>query len=1155
MASYEPQVYGPDGVLRQEVVFSTTLDYRFTTGTVPTDAVDVQVSINGSGWSSDPSLVDWGDGAWTVPNSSSEPDGLLLLPGDNQILVRAILPSGATTPSASATIKRVSDSDLGVVASPPTNISLEQNNDSVTISAEPSSEDGFQGLNFYAAINAGGGSASYTRVNVELVSTGTLAQDEEDFGALEVTPDILVDAEGDPVADPMFYRLTGAQEDENETVLQSDFDETFEIPETARSLKIITTLSSVREYTVYAFEHNRLGTSASTPATVQVGSFAALSYESPLYYVVTSVYYDADQNLEFESSYSEEVSGHPIAVTTALGAFPTVSRGDIVEQYIGAIFRTNPQIKVETGSILRDTVIDPFSSEAERLRFALDFFHRARTPALLLQIDDPDSSGTSIAVSQSPYKQALKAAFFLESDEDVQNLIDSAFEAWARGFGKNRRGGIASATEATFWTTRRPTQTVPIPLGTIASGGGIQFATTKAASIPFERLASFYNPTTGRYQVTVPVKALITGSSTNVGVGQITSVVSKLPGSMSAINTAAAVGGQDEESNLALVVRVGNALASVDSGTSRGYLQTAADVAGVVKANVVAAGGDLMQRDLDDAGVHKGGKVDVWVQGENLATVTDSFAFSYEIGQDIQFEIIGTPSDYKFQAVDSNLSSDNPIIEMLDYPSAGYEFRNASTGQVFDLTDVVITSYNTIQLSTSVVQPAVDLTDVVLGSYRRRSSNVFVFPRQPVAEVTSVEGTVSGDIPSDNYLLVHPDSPLENGRSTLSQDQLEITSYVDEDGDTVPSGDLISVSDEEHVLIGQYPEFLDNLGASYLTVVVTDSTGLTTYKGPDDPSGSPDYTISLGTQTTALSITRVDSGNITSGETVLVSYDHDENFTVTYTTNLIVSLTQDAIDEKKHATADVIVKDAIPIPLDIQATVILIRGREPSTVDQALRTNTENFFSNLRLGDPVRQSDIVNVIEKTVGVSYVEVPLSLMVPAEEASIIREDISTDIASESTLLTTYSTNNASVYLLNNSLLFATTDGGGPDGSFKAVFEDDDALTLLEAPANLTALGVESGRAYILGSDGRSIPGFSDDLTLFSQGYVTSTAITARRKEITANRVLVSVPVGSAPISFLYACTYAVGEDEGAKNVDPNSAQYASVGELLFTYDEDR
>ena len=1152
-----PQVLGPDGVLRTEVNFSTSLESRFITGTIPADAVDVLVSINGSGFLSDPDLVQWGDGQWVVPNPSAEPNGLYLLPGENTVSVRALRPSGTVTSDTTANMRLVSDADLGVVAAVPTNISIDQRDQDVQVSAESSADTGFQGMNYYATLNTGGGVSGYTRINIDVVIEGAATQETEEFGVLDVDAEVVVDSEGNPVADPLFVRVQGQQEDENEQLIQLDYNETFEGPETARDLRYQMVLNSVRDVTLYQFAHNRLNGPTSTPSTVQVGDFSAISAETPLYYVVTAVYYDSVLNVEYESSYSEEVQGNPTKVSTALGSFPTVSRGDIVTQFITSVFRSNPQVKVETGTILRDSVIDPFASEAERVRFILDFFHRARTPTLLLQIDDPNATGFSIPVSQSPYKQGLIGAFYLDSAVTVQNVIDSAFEAAASNYGLRRRSGVASQTEATFYTSRRPTGTLSIPLGTLVSGGGVQFATTRASAIAFDRLASYFDPVSGRYLVNVPVRATSTGSAGNIGTGQITTLVSSLSGSLSVVNTAAATGGKDQESNLALTVRTDNALASVDSGTERGYLQTAADVAGVIKANVVTAGDDLMQRDLNESGVHKGGKVDIWVQGENLATVTDTFAFSFEIAQDIQFELIGDISEYRFRALDSSLSEENPIVEMLDDSAIGYEFRNASTGDVFDLTNVTITSFDTIQLDTTVVppQPGVDLTDVVLGSYRRRQGNVFVLPRQPVTAINSVAGTVSGTLPDDSYLLIHPDPPLEIGRSILASDYLQVYGYLDEDGNQVPSGDTITITDESHVLIGQYPEFLNNLGANFLSLVVTNDTGTVTYKGPNDPSGDPDYTVDLGSQTQAISITRTETGAILSGATVLVSYEHDENFTVTYTTNLIVSLTQDAVDEKKHATADVVAKEAVTVPIDVEATVILIRGRERSTVDTALRTNMENFFARLRLGDPVRQSDVIDVIEQTEGVSYVVVPLSKLVRQEGSQVVREAVSTDTVAESTFVGDLSTNAASVYLLNNVLSSATTDGGGPEGTFKGVFQDDIEMGLLGATASLSSLGVSPDRAYIIGSEGRAIEGISDDDTLIAQGYVTASAIEDRRKELTADHVVISLEVGEAPTAYSYAVTYVVGVDSGAKNIDPSGAAFLTTGELLFTYDEDR
>lgn len=1138
-------ITGPDGVARDVLAYSTTVPRQILRGICPEDTVDFQVSVNGSGFSSDPALALWGGGTFTVPNPVYEPDGLVLLSGVNTIELRAISIAGTVSGTASAALTLVDDAVV-VIATAPTNVRVTQKNAAVLIEAEPGETLGFMGMDFYASTSSGGGATGYTRVNLNPVSSGTAQQEVSEFGEVSLDATVAVDGNDVPLADPQYFRVLARQENENRDLLQSDLDTRFVVPETTRHIRMNATISSVRTFTVYSFEHGRSNGPASDPPTIRVGAFSALPASQPLYYVVTARYYNAETNLEFISAFSQEVVAKPLTVTNAIGSFPVVSRQTMLEDFIAGVFRSNPQIKVDPGSTLRDTVIDPFTSSAERLRFIMDFLYRSRTPALLLQIDDPQATGLSLPVSQSAYKQALKTAFFLDSDAAVQALVDSAFAAYAGNFGVTRRAGLQAQGEVTFFTTRRPTFSLNVPIGTVVSGGGFQFTTTRAASIDFARLASFYDPVSGKYRVTVPVRAVNAGAAGNLGTGQIRQIVTPLAGGLSVTNSAPMFGGSGTESNLALIERAQSRLASVDTGTVRGYTQTAADTPGVVKANVIAAGDELMLRDMDATGAHLGGKVDVWVQGDsNIATITDTFAFTYEISRDMQFEVVGDPANLTFTAVDSDLSATNPIVEMLDYPLAGYEFKNITTGEVFDLAGVSITSYNVIQLDTGIAQPTVSLTDVVLGSYRLRAGNKFVLPRQPVTNITSVTGTVSGTLATTDYGLYHPNSPLAYGRSVLAGDYLQI--------DAGPSGSAVSVTGESHVLVGQYPEYLNNLGVNYFTVRVFSADGLTEYNGPG--SVSPDFTITDGSQTEAVSITRVETGQISSGATVLVSYEHDENFTVTYTTNLIVPLTQNAIDASKHATADVLVKEAVPAPIDLSATVILQRGRDPVTVDVALRTNLENFFASVRLDDPVRQSDLISVIEQTTGVSYVVVPLTKMVRSEGSMVVWDEISTDTATESVVLSSLSTNAASVYILTNALTAATVDGGGVGGEYRGVFQNEQALGLLDAAASLATLGLAPNRAYIVGAEGRVIVGYSDDATLIAQGYVTESAISNRRLALTANRLLVSLPVGQSPMDFAYAAIYTVGVDTGAKDIDPGAAQYVTLGALTLTYDEDR
>lgn len=1149
-----PEVLGPDGVLRDTLVFSTTVGARFFTGTIDASTADMEVSVNGAAYTRDPDYITFDGTSWTLPNPAAFPDGLPLSVGANTVLVRAITTTGGVSSPATISVRLLQESDVTLVAETPTKVSAEQLDGRVLITVNaPSDTANLRGINFYASLYEGGGVTGYIRVNIEPVDAGSSVEETSTVGTFEAESTVILNPDGSHAADPLYAQYVGTQVDGDGVVLQADFTETIVVPETATTLRSTVTLESVSLVTQYSFSHSRTATTTSDPPTVNVGAFAAAPSTDPLYYVVTAVYFDPTTLVEVESTFSAEVVGHPLVVTTAVGTFPVVTRQQIIRNTIEAIFRSSPQVKVEPGSVLRDTFIDPFSSEANRLRFIVDFLHRAQSFPGLLGVDDPSGTGESSPVSTSTYKQALKQAFGLTSDSDVQAVIDRAFESLASNYGIFRRAGRFARGEVTFYTTKRPTRTLQIPLGTTVSGGSSEFKTTASTSIPFETLARFYDPTTGRYRVTVSVQASAVGTDGNVAAGQVRKVVSGVTG-LSVVNSGSMFGGTDQETNQELATRAMNALASVDSGTARGYLQTAADVPGVVQANVVPAGDELMMRDLDPDGVHRGGKVDVWVQGENLATVTDTFAFARDEARNIHFVIIGDPADLLFQAVDPDLSQGLPIVEMLDDATLGLGLRNATTGESFDLTGVVIASYNLIQLSTSVAQPSVTLTDVVLGDYRRLTGNTFVLPRQPVREITSVTGTVSGELPTTAYRLVHPKDPLGEGLSELAGDYVEITPVDDGAGGLIPTGGSVTVTDEEHVLVGVYPEYLDNIGADPLSVVVKSEDGLTTYLGPDDPSGLPDYTILNGDETTPVAVVRTTTGDILSGATVLISYKHDENFTVAYSTNVIVGVVQDAVDARRHVTADVLVKEAVAVPVDITATIILARGAEQSTVDTAIRTNLANKFARLRLGDPLRQSDVVAVIESTTGVSYVEVPLTTMVRQEGSTVVRESLATEQTGDVTYVASWSNATVSTWLLEQELGSATTDGGGPDEDFRGVFQDDVALVLLTSSAG-TALPAASGRAFIVGSAGISIPGISDDATLIAEGYTTTAQVTAQRKALTANRVLVSTSVDDSPAQHAYGITYVVGTDEGAKNITTSTAEHLTVGDIEFTFDEDR
>ena len=1173
-----PKVIGPDGVAREITVFSTTMTSRFFTGTMSPDTVDMQISIRGGAYTSDPDLIVFEGNTFSFPNAVSFPDGLEFGAGLNVIEVRAISFSGAVSASARVQVTLVQESDEGLIGIVPSNFSVEQLDDAVELRIEGVADTQFRGVNFYASRFSGGGATGYQRINLNTIADAESVLETTTIGNVAIDSPIATNPDGTVAADPLYVKIAETQTRSNDVIedledivltpevaaaitqqeqsnlLRTDFVQVFEVPETTTTIRSRYTLESLISRTFYTFNHNRQFGPTNNPPTVPIGEFAGTPLTEPLFYVATAVYFNPALLLEVESSFSTEVSAQPTVIRENVGTFPAPSRLDIVEDTISAITRTTPQIAIQQGAVIRDTVVDPISSEAVRLRFLVDFLYRIQSFDTLLQVDGVEANGSPTPVTLSTYKQALQRVFELQNAVDVQVILNTSFDQLASRNGVFRSAGVHSRGFVTFFTRTRPTSTIFIPLGTRVASGGVQYTTTTDGSIPINNVAAFFNPTTNTYQIDLPIQAELAGTQANLGAGQIRTIVTSLPG-LGVTNSNATFGGTNQETNLRLSVRARNALAAVDTGTERGTLQVAADVAGVQEVSVVSAGDTLMQRDYDtDFNKHVGGKVDVWLRGESLGSVTDTFAFTFETAFDVQFVVLGNPLALQFRALDDTLSETNPLAEMLDEINLGFGLRNATQGTFYNLTDVVILDYRTIQLSNEVSQPETKFGDIVLGDYRYVTTTRFVFTRQPVSSVSKVTGTISGVLPTANWEFVRPDDPLLLGRSTKAQAYLNILQV-----NGVPSGDTIPVTNEQHILLGEFNELLNNLGANPLTVVVFNNTGTIQYRGPSDPSGVSDYTVVPGTQTTAVALRRTPNSAIASSQAVNVNYDHAENFTIAYRTNFVIPSTQAVLDAQKHLTADVLGKASVVVPIDITATVVTQSGFRTSSADTNVRTNLTTFLRALPSGAAVRPSDIIAIIDNTTGVSYVESPLTKLTRGAGSLVVRESVPTTDGEVTLVLGStvvpYSTNTVKTWLLDNPLDNPTSQGGGNGTQFAGVFQDDLPLTLQLTNPELLKEG--ANRAFIIGNDGIIIPGISDNDTIRSLFPTANTAqeIQAFRRQITGNRVLVSLAANDRPQIHAYTVTYTVASvSVRVQSIEGSSIEVFEVGNLLFTFAED-
>jgi len=1107
----------------------TTIRDQVFSGTIASNTVDLQVSIDNGPFRADPTLVEFDQAAFTIPNRTVFPDGLSLNFGRNSIRVRAVDVTGAISAPSEVTVDLLREQDVALVSAPPSGIRLRRKRDAVEIVFSEQLLPNIKGYNVYASTEAGGGTSGYYRINRDIIQDiafqeETLTRVPENTTSTSGTRTVFLDNEFGAVG------VAVDQRDFDDNVLDTTDQQVIDVSLAGERLKVTTTVEVVTTVNFLLFEHNR--TALESEGVTNNEFFADVPADIPLYYVITSIVYDPVTNTELESAYSAELTGLPLVIDSQIREIPRRTRFDVSEDYIDAILRIDNEISVIPGSVVRDIFIDPFATEAERLYFVTDFISRSQSFSTLLLVDASDT-----------YKGALASALGLNVTNDVQPIIDDSFDKLAQNAQVTRQGAEVAIGEVVFFTRQEPAQDIVIEAGvSVGTDESVTFTVTANTTLPFADRASYFNQQRQRYEITVPIQADDAGDVGNVPVNSIRNAFGGV-GTLQVTNLEATRFGRDEESNSDLADRAVLAFSSVDAGTEAGYLATALKQQGVFRALVVEAGDTYMARDYDEVRMKNiGGKVDLWIQGENLITVSDTFALRFDVERDVRFFLDSDPSLLIFVADDDRLSPEAPITAMLgETPSElaqGFGFQNLTTGDVFDLSGVSILGFNRIQLNTGIAQPPVSPNDILSGDYRFRESDQFVFTRQPVKQLNSVQSVTSGDTlaAGTNYDLFKLEDPLFEGNSTQAQDYLQITQ-----AGGIPTGDVVIVNNERHVLIGQIPESLDNLGASPLTVRVFSLDRVTEYQGPS--AATPDFFINEGNETTALEIVRNPAGVITNGQEVVADYEHDENFAVEYVINKVVQDVQTAVEAQRHVTADVLVKEAVENMIDLELTIVMLPGANQSIVDAAVRTNVSQLLNSLGIGDPVHQSDVLRVIENTPGVDYVVIPFARLTHADGNLIVREPLNNAF----TFLET--TPVAKLYVLQDGLNYATTDGGGVETLHKGVFEDRLPMTLVSTYSDL---GNTQGAALLVGAGGIIIDGYSDDTTLDALGFDTTEEKEEQRLLLTANRVFLSLNVADSPENHGYEVTYATeGDTSSESSIILTDVTYGELGDLTITF----
>jgi hypothetical protein len=1135
-----PKLNYPDGSgTTTGLTITTNVSEMSFSGTVDANTVDIQIDVNGSGFVSDPTLVEISAGVFRVPNSSSFPDGFQFEHGENSIRLRAVDLSGGVSPPAVISVSVFTDDELGVTTQSPTGVVVNRRAKSVDICWSDVMTEGASGYNIYAATGSGGTGSGYLKVNKDMISVDSPTVSEIYENPVGNFQYELPEADGSSD----LQIVTDTTDPANGEVIERKSVNWISLVGQSRyklSVDVVATIPVKR----FVFNHDRARGVGSGIMNSDV--FGTVGNDDPLFYVVTALYFDVSTGGYLESRFSQELSAAPLPLDKTVRGINIRNQSTVARDYIEEVQKAEPVLSLIPGSTVREVHIEPFANEAQRVYFLLDFVHRAKSFTALLAVDDPNSTGTSIPVDNSQYKSNLRSALNLADNTTTQSLIDGAFDSLAQNFGVPRQGARAATVVQTFYTTILPTRDLLVSQNASVSSSidstAPRFVSRGAVFMYANRASQYWNVEKSRYEVKVEMIAESPGSAGNVSANVLDTVVSGATG-LKTLNEQAANFGRDAQSNLELAESAMLALTSLDTGTEGGYYKSAVSIPGVLEVKIVKSGDPFMMRDWDPVrGKHVGGKVDVYVKGTIERTIVESFAFQFTIAKNVRFEVVDATA-LTFRALDSRLTPSNPIQEIMNNPSQDLGVRNHSTTptQSYDLTGAIIVNYNTIQLNSAIPQPVTMFDDFVEGDYRYRSNNQFIASVQPIRRVSSVVGEVSGTLDSTlGYDLYKTQDPLLEGESSLAKDYVSINQV-----DGIPAGNMVQVNDEQHVLIGQFEEPMGSVGINSLTLSVYSRDRLIEYQGPN--SANPDYLIVEGTQTTASRIVRTALSNIDSGDTVSIDYQHDENFYVTYVVNDVVQRVASVVSNMRHVTADVAVKQSLDNPVSMETIIQLLPNSNQSTVDSNVRTSLTRLTDLRGLGNPIHQSDATGAIEAIFGVDYLVQPLSRFTLQTGAYRIREKVYSDYEFMPGL--SYGAN--AVYILTQPLPFNTTDGGGPNTLHVGVYLDEQVMT--KAPS-LYDVGRGYQQWWVIGRLGAVIIGYSDDDTLYPD-FLTAEAVEAERVRRTANKVVVSLDASVTPFdtpdNHSFAATYIVENDKGVKDISVSPIEYLTIGDVTLTY----
>lgn len=599
----------------------------------------------------------------------------------------------------------------------------------------------------------------------------------------------------------------------------------------------------------------------------------------------------------------------------------------IVQNMINNIHDTLPDVDSKTGTWLRDVIIDPVSDEFGAL-----------------------------------YAQMK----LMEMQQSVLTAVGADLDKLAGNYFLTRRSATRSYGKIRFYIDNRDSSILPdeilIPKGTIISTiptitrQSIQVQTTDSFYGNKNRIATLPIDASYPYYVYIELAAesITFGSENNIGTGEFSRQTNNINPYISFVrNPFAFTNGTDYEDDASLALRINLAISGANIGTKNGYLSYILKQDGVTDAKIVGAGDIMMRRDggymeYDQYIAGSGGMVDIYIRGEQKTEEVYNYLIDdYYINSNNpnQFGDIILPIQPVSNIVDIALvDPDNPLniqhlINAADYESETQtNFENDLSIRKINkyyqdiLWDFSITNdfqqeiYDYGYLTSTEVIPSKTIVDQELNNWLLLMSNINYNLDWGDAYMTPNEDEKSTFfVPcyyTDNSIyLLKGTGELEGLRCIKKNDRLYIRVYLN------PQPDYELIKDD----------FLQK--------------------------GSSIYAQDR--------IHWLNQAGLRSGDPTILRSNY--NLKITYNANELITILQNGIEQQRVLTADVLIKQAEQLLIEIILNVICFATEDPSTIKTSVVNNITSYVETLKkLGGEFDVSDIIAVAKQVQGVDAVE---------------------------------------------------------------------------------------------------------------------------------------------------------------------------------------